>query len=616
MSDEGRSRVGGRGEQEQQESEAEEHVLRALDLARTAMVASDARAGVQHLYRAAELASPQHPALACTALLLLVAPSIASNRIEDARAAVTGARAHLPLAAEDDRRLLDEVVAAGNAAVVAVNEGSTELGLLVGATCPPPGPLWSASDAVALISAVAVELIRGERTDEAIDLLEPAVVRWRTTGATEALPLALATMAMAERRAGRPTRALPLAHEARELAEALGRQRARVFAHVELANAHSVAGDAERCRAAATVVLADPAAAPLHRTSARSALANVELWSGDPCVAIDLLEPLLDGATPDPSVALFHQTLAAAYVQMGRGVDAEPLTRALLGACPDEPGRLRGAALTCQALLSGPDERDDRFRAAIEACGSQTVLRACAQLQYGRRLLADGCRAEAVDVLAALASDEDENVLGLARSARRDLARLGLEDRPTDAAWLERARRELHREPLPAEAGQPSLEVRVLGGLEVRIDGLPVALPTGAASTVVSTLAVRRSVHVEELADLLWPHAAPDVGRRRMRNVLSRLRAVAEGLVVRHGDRLSLGEGVVVDDDVRELTARQVRAMAPGPERSAAAAAALAADLEPFLPEAIYEEWAEPARWRTEARREDLRNLLSEASEP
>ncbi len=599
--------MGGRGEQDQQDDGAGDAAARrALDTARDAMVRADARAGVVHLYRAAELASPGEPALAASALLLLVAPSLASGRRDDARAALAGARAHLPLIPQADRRLLEGVEAAARAALEVTEGSSSQLAPLVDAAGLVPGPLWDASDATALLSTVAVALVHQERTDEALDLLRPATEHWRSRGDTAALPLALATMAMAERRAGRPIAALPLATEARELAEATGRHRAWLFAHVELANAHSVAGDAERCRAAATVVLTDPSAAPIHRTSARSAMASVELWSGDPVAVIELLEPLVVGRMPDPSTAMFHQTLTAAYVQVGRRQDAEPLARALLDACPESPGRLRGAALTCAALLSGPEDRDERFRVAIEGCGSQAVLRACAQLQYARRLVADGCAPEAADVLAELAADEDQNVLALARSARRDLARLGLEGRSADAPWIERSRAELH--PAPRQRARvDTIELQLHGGLEVRVDGKAVPLPAGAASVLVVALAVRRSAHVEELTDLLWPDATPDVGRRRMRNVLSRLRAVARGLVVRQGDRLALGREVAVDDDALEARAREVFAMPAGAARAAAAQDLLAeTDARPFLPELRYEDWADDARFRVEARRAKL----------
>jgi tetratricopeptide (TPR) repeat protein len=575
------------------------------------MASNDARAGVVHLYRAADVASPTHPELAASALLLLLAPSLASGRRDDARAALIGARAHLPLALDDDRTLLEKVVEAGAAALAITDDASTDVAPLVSVAAGTPGPLWEPGDATALLSAVAVSLINQERTDLALALLHPAVDRWRAQGEVAALPLALATMAMAQRRAGRPTLALPLATEAAALAKATGRHRASLFAHVELANAHSVAGDAERCRAAAAVVLTDPSSAPLHRASARSALASVELWSGDPCAVVDLLEPLVAGHAPDPRTALFHQTLVAAYVQLGRHEDAEQLRDALRNACPESPGRLRGAALTCDALLSGPGERDERFRAAIEACGSQVVLRACAQLQYGRRLLVDGCHAEAVEVLAVLAADADKNVLGLARSARRDLARLGLEGRPTDPPWLETARAELH--PAEVESAAPAatrIQVQLHGGLEVRVDGQSVPLPAGAASVLVAALGVRRSAHLEEVADLLWPDVTPDVGRRRMRNVLSRLRSVAEDLVIRHGDRLELGRGVVVDEDVLEARAREVLAMPPGAARAEAARVLLAdAEALPFLPEARYEDWADGARFRVDARRARLAEL-------
>jgi DNA-binding SARP family transcriptional activator len=86
---------------------------------------------------------------------------------------------------------------------------------------------------------------------------------------------------------------------------------------------------------------------------------------------------------------------------------------------------------------------------------------------------------------------------------------------------------------------------------------------------------------------------------------------VAGGLVVRRGDRLGLGDEVVVDDDLMEARARSVFAMPAGPARAAAAEALLEDDWLPFLPEARYEDWADEARFRIEARRSQLEASLA-----
>jgi hypothetical protein len=266
---------------------------------------------------------------------------------------------------------------------------------------------------------------------------------------------------------------------------------------------------------------------------------------------------------------------------------------------------LRGAALTCDALLSDPEDRDERFRVAIEGCGTQAVLRASAQLQYARRLVADGCHREAAAVLDELAATEDENVLGLARSARRDLARLGLEGRASDAPWVKRARVELQSSPgaTPAAA---RIEVRLHGGLEVSVDGRMAPVPAGASTILLAVLAVRRSAHLEELVDLLWPEAGAEVGRRRMRNVLSRLRAIDAALIGRRGDRVALGPDVTVDEQQLEARAAEVFTMPPTAARRAAAEALLRDDRRVFLPEALYDAWADEARFHVEARRARL----------
>ncbi len=156
-------------------------------------------------------------------------------------------------------------------------------------------------------------------------------------------------------------------------------------------------------------------------------------------------------------------------------------------------------------------------------------------------------------------------------------------------------------------------EVRVLGGLTAWADGEPVPLPPGAVATTVALLALRRAVHVEELTDVLWPEAAPEVAKRRLRNVLSRVRTVAPGLLVRRPDSVALADEVVVDNDEVAAEARHALALPPGPARSAALAGALDRCAAPFLPEALYAEWAEPARQEAEARRATLQGALAAA---
>jgi len=155
--------------------------------------------------------------------------------------------------------------------------------------------------------------------------------------------------------------------------------------------------------------------------------------------------------------------------------------------------------------------------------------------------------------------------------------------------------------------------VRLLGGLAVSVDGQPVELPAGAASTTVALLALRRAVHLEELTEVLWPDVEPPVARRRLRNVLTRVRHAAGPILVRHGDRIELSEEVEVDHHVLETRARRVLAAPEGASHLAELTELLAAHSGPLLPEAAYDEWARDARAQAEAREEALRRALEQA---
>ncbi len=155
-------------------------------------------------------------------------------------------------------------------------------------------------------------------------------------------------------------------------------------------------------------------------------------------------------------------------------------------------------------------------------------------------------------------------------------------------------------------------EVRFLGGLRVLVEGRPVDLPRGAPTVALAVVALRRVVHVEEVTDVLWPDVDPTVARRRLRNVLARVRQPAGPIILRHGDRLELAPDVVVDHHVLDQEARRALAEPEGQPRRARIRELLHAYAEPFLPELLYEDWAQPARDRAERRRDELARALEE----
>lgn len=574
-----------------------EHSARVeLLLGRVEAVLGNGRQSASHLEAAAEQAGDAFPEIAACALLLLVPPAMFAGRIDDADAALEEARARIKAADVPPDDALAELLVAGETAVALATGRSLDVGPILDLAARAAQRPATAGDLSLLVTTVALPLIWVERSDVAVPLLRGLIGTLRARGAIGALPMPLCALSVAERRAGRPTRSLILATEARDLAEQTGHRGALLFAYSELANAHSLFGDVDRCRAAAQAVLdAATARRNAYRTSALSALATVELWSGDPAAVVQLLEPLLEGdGALAPMVTLFHHSLVTAYVALGRHGEAEGLLDLLRASTPSTDGRLQATVARCEALLAPEEDRDRCFTEAIERATYHPVAEAFTRLIYGRRLLADGEITRGVELLRTLSEETDENLLGAARAARMSLTRLGLVA-TGDPAWalldpdelevalaaadhtpvltladrlrvsppeIERLRDRVLavvgarsgpelaaglRRPATGQPDVPRVEVRLLGGLSVRADGAPIPVPGGAASTTLALLALRRAVHVEELTDVLWPDASPEVARRRLRNVLTRVRQAAGPILLRQGERIELAAEVVVD---------------------------------------------------------------------
>lgn len=631
-----------------------------LLLGRVEAFLGNGRVSAAHLESAVALAGDRAHDVAATALLLLAPPAVFAGRVDDAKAALEAARAHTAAAGLSADDPVGRMLTAAETAVALATGQPADVEPLVGLA--DAGEV-DVADASLFVTMVALPLIWLEREDVAVPLLDEVVAGFRARGAIGALPMPLCALSVAERRTGRPTRALIFASEAKDLADHMGHRAALLFAHSELANVHGLFGDIDRCRAAANVVLeAAGSRRGAFRTSALSALATVELWSGDPARVVELLEPLVaEGGSLAPSVTLFHHTLATAYVAVGRRHDALPLIAALEHAAPPNDGRLRATLARCEALVAPVQERDHAFERAVEIAGDRLIVRELTRLVYARRLLADGEIDRGCELLGELSVLDDENLLGVARAARLTLTRLGIAVSRGDPGWAHLGPLELEvalsaadrvpagsladrlrlsppeverlrdsvlavlgarsgpelaaalRRPVDLEASSvPPVEIRLLGGLRVLVAGQPVELPAGAASTVLAFLALRRTVHVEEVTDVLWPKASPEVAKRRIRNVLTRARRAVGPIFSRHGERLELAAEVVVDHHVLETRARRALAADPGPARRALLETVLDAHQATLLPELLYEDWTQAARRRSEARREELLRALEE----
>jgi DNA-binding SARP family transcriptional activator/tetratricopeptide (TPR) repeat protein len=97
------------------------------------------------------------------------------------------------------------------------------------------------------------------------------------------------------------------------------------------------------------------------------------------------------------------------------------------------------------------------------------------------------------------------------------------------------------------------LRVRVLGQLEVSVDGRGVGLTTGRLRTLVAVLAMAagRSVSMEQLTDAIWAEATPESPRRSLQTYATRLRRELGDCVVSHAAGLVLDVGREAVDALR-----------------------------------------------------------------
>lgn len=157
----------------------------------------------------------------------------------------------------------------------------------------------------------------------------------------------------------------------------------------------------------------------------------------------------------------------------------------------------------------------------------------------------------------------------------------------------------------------------VLGRWELRVDGTAVAAPDGVPGRALRVLALRRQIHVEELAELLWPDSDAASGRMRLRNVVSRIRASAGPIVERREELVCLAPQVEVDVELFTQLARAAHAAAELGDLAAAAETgerALALLRGPLLPDSPYADWALVARERAQRVHVGLLDLLAETA--
>ena len=109
---------------------------------------------------------------------------------------------------------------------------------------------------------------------------------------------------------------------------------------------------------------------------------------------------------------------------------------------------------------------------------------------------------------------------------------------------------------------------------------------------------------------MLWPGSPASTGRKRLRNVVNRVRAATGDLVRRNGDLLELAPSARVDAELFESSAAQAFAAVPL-EQANLARTTLARYAGDLLPDDRYEDWSVPHRERLRRRRLELLDLLA-----
>ncbi|HET9853196.1 MAG TPA: BTAD domain-containing putative transcriptional regulator [Candidatus Limnocylindrales bacterium] len=233
---------------------------------------------------------------------------------------------------------------------------------------------------------------------------------------------------------------------------------------------------------------------------------------------------------------------------------------------------------------------------------------------------------------AVTASGEAEEYGAMAESIRRDTGLLAPPAHVAPAISTSNGRDSGHRQTykLAARPGtngasqQPPLEIRVLGGFELRRAGAPVDLssarPRARALLRLLCLNAGTAVHHETIEAAMWPDADQEASSRNLHVAMASLRRVLEPnaargtfqVLRREGGayRLALPDGAVVDliELERELAAGRAAA-----DRGdgGAAAALLQAALDRYAGDLLPEDG--PAEWVAD-RREAVRHAVAEAA--
>jgi DNA-binding SARP family transcriptional activator len=337
-----------------------------------------------------------------------------------------------------------------------------------------------------------------------------------------------------------------------------------------------------------------------------------QLYDPAPTVAhIGEAERYLMAANGDADRAAFFADAAVLLDRIGEAQNAEDfLTRAHSELDVDDDSVLLAGGLLL-ARSGDPAHADERFE-SIEA-GLLFPPRERWRVSLFRAFAAER-RGDPAAAVLAMAAFDAADALGMPLLPLVQEHALAQRLVAAAAEAGSRAAASLPVENLP-------LTVYVLGRFAVVRGGVEVALPPGRPQKLVKFLATRSGgrAHVEEAVEALWPNVSPGSGRKRLRNVLSRLRETCSDLVVRQGEILSIDERVEVDAHMFERDARRALGDNGGngnghTDAAATARSAVNRYAGELLPDDLYEPWAAGPRERLRLRCLSLLDLLAAAS--
>ena len=164
------------------------------------------------------------------------------------------------------------------------------------------------------------------------------------------------------------------------------------------------------------------------------------------------------------------------------------------------------------------------------------------------------------------------------------------------------------------------VRVGLFGGLSIVVDGEVVEAPPGKVAELIALLAVEDGQTViDVVVDELWPDAELKVGQRRLKNVVTKARAVlGQDGVVRKGDTISFGPHVSTDIAAFLESARACDASSRVDQSGARHAAVSALDLYrgALLPTELYSDRISARRGELQRRAVSLVNYLASEHEP